>query len=124
MGLGLPPQARASTAGLAEPVVQGLLVLGGDRLIGQEEAAAVEVEGDGRAEVVLVLVAVREDVADTSRPSTVQSVQGLDCATDVEVADAEVTQAAETGGDVERDVLIAAAAREPGPQAVARTASG
>ena len=124
MGLRLAVgQRQPMLAGLAEEVIDRLLGLRGDGPVFQEEAAAVEIKRDRRAEVIVVLVAVAEDLAVDLVDPAVQPGQRLEGRLHVELH-AQVPQAAETGGDVERDVIVRRAAGEPRPGPVLILAFG
>jgi len=77
---------------------------------------AVEVQREGRAEVVVLrLVLLRPDVLLVRPP--VEPGERLDRGGRVDLH-AQVPHPAEAGRDVERDVVVAAPAREPRPRPV------
>ena len=104
---------------LAEPVVHRLAPLLGNGMVPEEEAPAVEIERHGGAEVIGVLVPPLEDVAIRLVGPRIEPVQRLERRPHVQ-RDAEVPEPPEAGRDVERDVVVGTAAREPGPRAVGK----
>ena len=118
VGLGLPWQRKPVFGGLGEEVGDGFFVLASDGLVFEKEATAVEVKGDGAGEVVGVFVSVLEDVAVGVVDPAVKLLQGFYGGFEVEALEPEVTETAETGGDIESDVVASAAACKPGPGAV------
>ena len=102
---------------LAEEVIDGPAMLRVDRLVLQEEAAAIQVQRDRGREVVLVFVAVFEDALIDLVDPSVQPAQRLDGQGGVDV-DVQVTQSSEAGRDVQRDVVVAPPAGEPRPRTV------
>ena len=65
--------------------------------------------------MVLVFIAVYENPAVSLIHPSVKCSQGLDCATDVYLTYAQVTETAESRGDIERNISVAAIAGETGP---------
>ena len=105
--------------GLSQVVVHGLLSIGVDLLLLEEEAAPVKVQGDGGRQMVILLLSVLEDVAVGLVDPVVQTVQGFDGQGGIDVH-SEMPQTAEARRDVKGDVVVSASAREPRPGSVAQ----
>ena len=101
-------------AGLTQEVIDRVLMLLGDRLVLEEEAAAVQVQGNRRRQVIVVLFAVFEDLLIDAVDPVVEPGEGLHRRVDVDLH-AQVAQTAEAGGDVQRDVIVGRTAGEPRP---------
>ena len=103
---------------LTDKVVECSLVRGRDRLVFQVKTAAVKVERDGLGEVVFVQISLAlESVVPLLNP-VIEPDQCLDREADVHVLDSEMPQSCKAGGDVEGDVIVAAAAGHPWPATV------
>ena len=109
--------------GLAEEIIDRLAVLRRDRLVFQEERAAVEIQRDRRIEMIVVLVIVRKNLAVDFVDPAVEPVERFHRRRRVELH-AQMPQAAEAGRDVERHVVVRRPAGEPGPCAVAELLVG
>ena len=103
--------------GLAEEVVHGLLMLGVDRFVLEEEAATVQVQGDPGRQVVLVLALAFDDFAVTLVDPFVQVAERLDGRCDVNVKP-QVPHPSEARRDIQRDVVVVRTSGEPRPHAV------
>ncbi len=104
-------------ARLGQEEFEGGLVLRVDRLVVEEEAAAIQIQSVGGAGNVFVGLRPALDALIMLVHPAVQPVQRAQGRLDADVR-LEVAQAAEAGGDVEGDVVVAGAAGEPRPRAV------
>ena len=103
---------------LADKVVERSLVRDRDRLVFQVKTAAVEVERDGLVQVVFVQITIALDAVVPFLHPVIEPGERLDREADIHIFDAEMPQPGEASGDVERDVIVAAAAGHPRPTAV------
>ena len=123
MGAGHPAAERGPVlARLAGEVVEGDLAAGIERLVLEEEGPQVELERDRLVEVLLVAV-LRTDVLVALGHRGIERSQRFQSRGDVGFH-AQRPQAREAGGDVARDVGVAATAGEPRPQAIATLHGG
>src|ERR1051326_3425465 len=92
-------------------------------MILEEEAATVKVEGLGGARDKVFRMLGFLNLAVLFLHPVIEPVQGADRRVQRDIH-TEVTQAAETGGDVEGNVVIAGPAREPRPGTVGQLHAG
>jgi len=117
--VGLEPELP----GLLEEEVNHRPVWGRDRQVFAKEAAAVEIQRVRGAGDMLFRLRPLLDARIAFRHPGIQPAQRAEDGGRVQ-AHAQVPEAAKAGGDIERDVIIAAPAREPRPGAVVQLLPG
>ena len=103
---------------LAGEVVERPLVRLANGPILQIKTPAIKIERDGRIEIVIFLRLVLDDAVVPFCNPVVEPAKCFDRLANRHVLDAEMAQPRKAGRDVQRDVVVAAAARHPRPAAV------
>src|SRR6266850_4401815 len=105
-------------AGLSEEEIDRFLIWFGDRRVFEEKAAAIKIKRIGRAgDVFLRVGVVLLDILIVLSHPCIETLERAKRRLDLNIH-AEMAKAAKAGGDVQGNIVIAAATEEPGPKTV------